>query len=336
MLEELRIENFQAHERKRIKFDHRVTTIIGPSDRGKSAIIRALRWVCLNDLRGDAFVRDGADFVRVSLLLDGTKITRTKKGIANTYKMGNETYVALRTDVPEDIKAVLNVDTINFQAQHDAPFWFSLSPGQVSRELNAIVDLGVIDATLKNLNSVVRDAKARVEVCTEQVRDSKRELNRFNDLAGMVADFRVLEGLESRAAGAASRAIGMGLLLSDIQRHSDSQKSLTARATDARILVKLTGTVLETRKQVEILESAVQAHENAKQTSEAPDFGPVSAARIMYVEATERAGVLASLIDRIESMITANKLYNQNLKEALDAVKEACDGVCPVCEQPLP
>lgn len=336
MLEELRIENFQTHERKRIKFDRRVTTIIGPSDRGKSAIIRALRWVCLNDLRGDAFIRDGADFVRVSLLLDGTKITRSKRGVANAYKMGNETYVALRSDVPEDIKEVLNVDTINFQAQHDAPFWFSLSPGQVSRELNAIVDLGVIDATLKNLNSVVRDAKARVEVCTEQARDSKRELNRFKGLAGMVADFRVLQKLESLTADAASRAIGMGLLLSDIQRHSDSQQSLTARATDAQILVKLAGTVLETRKQAETLELAVQAHENAEQTSEAPDFSPVETAHKLYVEATERVESLASLIDRIERMITSNKLYNQNLAEALDAVKEACEGVCPLCEQPLP
>lgn len=336
MLEELRIENFQAHERKRIKFDPRVTTIIGPSDRGKSAIIRALRWVCLNDLRGDAFVRDGADFVRVSLLIDGVKITRSKKGIANGYKMGNSSYVALRSDVPEDIKAVLNVDAVNYQSQHDAPFWFSLSPGQVSRELNAIVDLGVIDATLKNLNSTVRDAKARVEVCAEQARDAKRELGRFKNLAGMVADFRVLEGLESRAAGAASVAIGMSLLLSDIQRHIQSQKNLTARATEASILVKLAGTVLETRKQVETLESAVLAQENAERTSEAPDFSPVAAAYKLHAEITQRVGVLASLIDRLERMITANKLHNQNLAEALDAVKEACGGVCPICEQPLP
>lgn len=54
----LRIQNFQAHKDTTIEFD-RITTIVGPSDIGKSAVLRALKWVAKNEPNGTSFVRDG-------------------------------------------------------------------------------------------------------------------------------------------------------------------------------------------------------------------------------------------------------------------------------------
>lgn len=45
----LRIQNFQAHKDTTIEFD-RITTIVGPSDTGKSAVLRAFKWVEKNEL----------------------------------------------------------------------------------------------------------------------------------------------------------------------------------------------------------------------------------------------------------------------------------------------
>lgn len=54
----LRIQNFQAHKDTTIEFD-RIATIVGPSDIGKSAVLRALKWVAKNEPKGISFVRDG-------------------------------------------------------------------------------------------------------------------------------------------------------------------------------------------------------------------------------------------------------------------------------------
>lgn len=54
----LRIQNFQAHKDTTIEFDC-ITTIVGPSDIGKSAVLRALKWVAKNEPKGTSFVRDG-------------------------------------------------------------------------------------------------------------------------------------------------------------------------------------------------------------------------------------------------------------------------------------
>ena len=47
-LSRLSLTNFQKHERLALDLDPRLTSIAGDSDRGKSAVLRALAWLCLN------------------------------------------------------------------------------------------------------------------------------------------------------------------------------------------------------------------------------------------------------------------------------------------------
>ena len=46
------IDNFQSHEHTEIEFGPGLNVIVGPSDYGKSAVVRALRWVLYNEPRG--------------------------------------------------------------------------------------------------------------------------------------------------------------------------------------------------------------------------------------------------------------------------------------------
>lgn len=41
MIRRIVLRNFQNHRRLRIDLDPRVTTVVGPSDAGKSAVVRA-------------------------------------------------------------------------------------------------------------------------------------------------------------------------------------------------------------------------------------------------------------------------------------------------------
>jgi ABC-type transporter Mla maintaining outer membrane lipid asymmetry ATPase subunit MlaF len=51
-IKKLIIENFQSHKYTEVDFSEGFNIIFGPSDYGKSAIIRALRWVLYNEPGG--------------------------------------------------------------------------------------------------------------------------------------------------------------------------------------------------------------------------------------------------------------------------------------------
>ena len=115
MIERIQIRNFQKHELLRIKFDPEITAIIGPSDAGKSSILRAIRWVALNRPTGDGFVREGSEEgAQATLWLDGQKIRRTKHGTKeNAYELNGDVLRAFGTDVPDEVSNTLKIDEIN-------------------------------------------------------------------------------------------------------------------------------------------------------------------------------------------------------------------------------
>ena len=70
----------------------------------------------------------------------------------NTYGVEGKTYEAFGNDVPPAVSKLLGLAEVNFQGQHDAAFWFGLSPGQLAKELNKIVDLELKCRCRKPLN----------------------------------------------------------------------------------------------------------------------------------------------------------------------------------------
>jgi DNA repair protein SbcC/Rad50 len=171
----LTVRNFQCHKRIVLEFAPTITTLVGPTDAGKSALLRALRWTCLNDFVGSDFIREGAAATGIKLVFRHRKedhtITRKKGERLNTYALDEKEFKSFATNVPEDITQALQLSPINFQSQHDSPFWFTESAGEVSRRLNAVVDLSVIDTVLSKVASVLREAESMVRVSEQRQRD---------------------------------------------------------------------------------------------------------------------------------------------------------------------
>ena len=78
MIDKLVIKNFQSHKHSVLVFSPRVNAITGTSDVGKTAIIRALKFILQNKPAGDDFISDWANEVSVELLINGTSIERVK------------------------------------------------------------------------------------------------------------------------------------------------------------------------------------------------------------------------------------------------------------------
>ena len=115
MIESLSITNFQRHERLDIDFD-KITTIVGTSDIGKSAIIRAMRWVVMNRPIGTTFMRRGAKSTSVTMKVDGTEVSRIRGKDGKVYKVNDDTFRAFGADMPGAV----------YNAIADVTFLFSL------------------------------------------------------------------------------------------------------------------------------------------------------------------------------------------------------------------
>lgn len=196
MLTSLRLHDFQKHRDLTIQFGQ-VTTIIGPSDAGKSAVLRALRWLCLNRPAGEGYIRFGTKAAWSRVEVDGTRIVRRRGPGANLYVLGEQELRAFGSEVPDLIAGLLNLDDVNFQGQHDAPFWFSLTPGQVARELNRIVNLERIDRTQRHLQKKLTEARHGLGFAKERLAKAVQEQKR---LAWVGEASKEWERIEERAS----------------------------------------------------------------------------------------------------------------------------------------
>lgn len=198
MLEKLLVEDFQNHVRTLVEFDPHLTTLVGRSDSGKSAIVRALIWLMTNQPRGDYFIRHGEDKTTVSLWLDGHIIHREKGKGRNIYQLDNGTfYEAFGTGVPDEIANLINIGPSNLQRQLDSPFLLSLSPGEASRELNAVVNLDLIDSVLSTLANEHKKAKTLFQDAEDrlaQARHKKKDLEWVKQADKDYQDIEKLEG----------------------------------------------------------------------------------------------------------------------------------------------
>jgi exonuclease SbcC len=175
MIRHLRIKNFQAHKRLVVELDPHITTFVGPSDRGKSSIVRALRWLALNTLRGTSFIRHGKKEASVAVTTERHVVMRRRGRARNQYALNGEILEAMGARVPSQVADALQLSEVNFQQQHDAPFWFSETSGQVSRELNELIDLGAIDSVLSYLNSKIRETTVRGHDCEQRIREARQQ-----------------------------------------------------------------------------------------------------------------------------------------------------------------
>jgi exonuclease SbcC len=198
MLERLLIQGFQAHDKLGIRFDPAITTIVGDSDTGKSSIIRALRWVLLNKPRGDGFLRHGASTMRVKALIDDITIERKRNTSNNEYSMDGKVYKAFGLDTPKPIADLASVTEINFQSQHDGPFWFNLSASEVGRQLNKIVDLEVIDRTSTRITSLSRSLNAESAVVDKRLAEAQDNYEKLSYIKDADTDLVKLEQLQEK------------------------------------------------------------------------------------------------------------------------------------------
>jgi len=210
MIEELHIRNFQSHKKTKLKFSSGVNMIVGASDTGKSAIIRALNWLVNNRPLGDDICSlwGGTTSVVAKLKQDYPRssiyVHRLKNNKNNLYKikldwMGTiETYDKVGTQVPDEVSKVINIDSINLQQQLDGPFLLNLSSGAVAQHFNKVAHLEKLDVGVEHLKRQIRKTESKKNNALEQIASIKEELKKYDNLEQIEGELKVVEFLEQK------------------------------------------------------------------------------------------------------------------------------------------
>ena len=291
MIHRLLIKNWQRHKALDLELG-RVTTIVGPTNAGKSALLRALCWLAVGSLPGfvpksGKMIRKGQKRVTVTVYVGKNKITRIK-GDKNAYYVNGVKHAAFGTKIPDEVVKILNLGELNFQKQIGMPFWFAESPGQVSKNLNAIVDLSVIDDTMKNIGKMVGTTNAETEVVQDRVTTAKAERKDLTWVPEADNDLQLLEALA---------------------------KVCKTQAIRARTLRELVGKATLARSKARQLKKALLA---------APDI--IEAGVDMQV-AAQRRDELGSLLDKAKGLDTTTVPKPTALLQAYDEMEHAHSNV---------
>lgn len=333
MLEQLRLRNFQVHESINIDLDPLVTSIIGRSDAGKSAVLRALRWLCFNRPAGESFIRHDAQTVQVSLLLDGGHKVSHRKGTKRGYRVDGLALKAYGSNVPDEVARLLNVGEVNFQGQHDAPFWFSDTPGQVSRALNQIVDLGAIDKALADVSNKIHRAKAAADQAAQDLAEARRHRARSQWVVEATATLNSLSSQNDETLSKALKIAHLAPLLDrarqatrETKRHRERIRAFTGVVDRARGLWGRGQRVVD----LSTLLTAAQVAQDA--ASLRPDTRPLSTAAAATRQAQTKYENLGALLHQLKG---ADRLWHDTTDQ-LRPVKAALAKAnrCPTCGRP--
>lgn len=169
------LRNFQSHSHTTIELSPKINIFLGKGNRGKSAVIRALKWIFFNEPQGTGFIKKGETFASCSVTLDNDyTIIRERGDKINRYVLispDNQRveYSNFGREIPLDIKKILRIETLPIENG------LKLSP-QIKDQMESVY---LIDETPSTLHSTLLTISGGQTV-DEAIKSLSLDLDRLN------------------------------------------------------------------------------------------------------------------------------------------------------------
>lgn len=201
-IQEVTIEGYQSHVHSTFRLSPGLTVITGPSDAGKTAIIRALRWFAFNEPTGEAFlhtirnpdgtVKEAVDQVKVSVTFDnGVTVTKTRRKGKTAYTHSLFPTAWEKAEIPPEIKETLGLvkqqygdfeTCLNFAFQLDAPFMLSESASVGAKVLGKLAGTEIVDKSISEVNKKTHQTRTDISYADKQMGEIDVSLTEYFDL----------------------------------------------------------------------------------------------------------------------------------------------------------
>ena len=230
MLSTIQLKNFQIHRDLSLQFRPGLNCIIGSSDQGKSAIVRAIRFLMLHET-ASGLTTHGQTDLAVTVTVDRHTITRFRNSREYGYQLDGQKFLACAREQPQTVAAVLNLTPDNIQNQFSSHFLLSLTPGQVAREINRIVSLSDIDRALGWLKERIRSTNILLEAADAELvgiqayLDAHEHIPRMGDMLIELKDGATAQQLLGKDR------IGLSRLVGEVSDLKASFSTLSVKAT---------------------------------------------------------------------------------------------------------
>lgn len=297
-LKSVRLQNFQSHKDTLITFAKEgcLTVITGPSDSGKSAVIRALRWVFYNVTQGDGFIFNAEDKCTVTLTYDdGAKVERIRsRGGINRYVVNGQTLEGFGIGVPLEVQQATGIRKLeigdqsfllNLSEQLDGPFLGkSVSGPARAKVLGKLAGTEEIDYAGKEIGTDIYRAKREKEGLESYIAAAEKDLKgyawvltREAQLAELEIHIKNIKDSQERATqlkGLQEQAVRIG----DIIGRFKNELTRLQPTDEGLVLIREAGTKsLESERLVTLNQSkgkaTSQIHEANAVISQLKDLG---------------------------------------------------------------
>lgn len=226
MITSLKLENFQSHKETELHFHPGVNVIVGSTDSGKTAIIRALKEIIWNRPGGTECISHWAKVMSVQITVETVTIRKEKSSSRNAYIVNGREYVAFGRDVPDDVKKILGMDEINMQMQMDSPFLLSQSSGEIALHFNRIAKIDNIHNTISNIKQKSKKLEQSQQFKLQEIGNLNEKINKLSFLEKMEVEVEVLEQMEDRKTGLESGVKKLRELVKTYIKTEDELKKL--------------------------------------------------------------------------------------------------------------
>ena len=187
MIKSIAVKNFRTHQDSTFEFVPGVNIIKGTSKNGKSNFTRACNLVLNNKPQGFSykswFSKEDENTEVTFNFDENTFVKRVRGKEDNEYSSTNDKSLkALRGEVPEEIKKIIQMSEVNLLSQHDKFFMLQDTAGERRRKLNAVVNLEVIDVVLTKADGRVKKINSKISNDEFNLETKQEELKQYDFL----------------------------------------------------------------------------------------------------------------------------------------------------------
>ena len=242
----IEIQNFQSHKNTTIEPTPGLTVIVGHTDSGKSAFIRALRWCLYNKQPKSQLINKDADFAAVKVTFDdNSSIYRYKsKNKKDNYYIvtdseGTESTFTSVGNAPlkevMDISGMYEVNMFNrdislsMTDQFDSLFFLAENPTDKGTLISQMANTEVCDAAISICSAKINVTKKLVTSLQKSIKTKRESLAEYNYLEELK---NVLDALNKSKEDVLSREKSyqeIELLQNSRNQLAESLKNMNAR-----------------------------------------------------------------------------------------------------------